>query len=401
MTATQQQQAGLLVPVLIAYCTFSWFTPSSLLPLPYPPMSCVSLQRYHARRKLAVQRMEREVEEKIAQLALLEQENRQLKWQAHILENMLLDMDKQMELMSSEELPDAAQWLTLLGMGTNAAVGASGHIARTLHKMLEGASTVDITGWTAQHCRQKWLTYLEQLRPLVEEAEAAHATYRATQGASSEQQSSAVEPQQQQRRRPQRAAAAAAVAVIKQEAAEVLGIPPLPVCPTTSNIPDVPLPLPHHSPASSPAAAAGAADGAAAAGGVQPMDDIQPANSLNSTRDGAQQCPAASDHSTSSMNGSEFSHGPGVEGVPPSVLGRIEELVMHNFYWLLAIMTRNPVLTYEFISVDLVEGRTPLPPQHDELWSAAVDRVDLTLEQQQESCTCLQVSAEQRVELQQ
>jgi hypothetical protein len=52
-------------------------------------------QRYHARRKLAVQRMEREVEEKSAQLALLEQENRQLKWQAHILENMLLDMDKQ------------------------------------------------------------------------------------------------------------------------------------------------------------------------------------------------------------------------------------------------------------------------------------------------------------------
>jgi hypothetical protein len=39
--------------------------------------------------------MEREVEEKIAQLALLEQENKQLKWQAHILENMLLDMDKQ------------------------------------------------------------------------------------------------------------------------------------------------------------------------------------------------------------------------------------------------------------------------------------------------------------------
>lgn len=53
------------------------------------------MQRYHARRKLAVQRMEREVEEKIAQLAVLEQENRQLKWQAHILENMLLDMDKQ------------------------------------------------------------------------------------------------------------------------------------------------------------------------------------------------------------------------------------------------------------------------------------------------------------------
>lgn len=60
-----------------------------------PHVSAYLLQRYHARRKLAVQRMEREVEEKIAQLAMLEQENRQLKWQAHILENMLLDMDKQ------------------------------------------------------------------------------------------------------------------------------------------------------------------------------------------------------------------------------------------------------------------------------------------------------------------
>jgi hypothetical protein len=44
--------------------------------------------------------MEREVEEKIAQLAVLEQENRQLKWQAHILENMLLDMDKQVRSAS-------------------------------------------------------------------------------------------------------------------------------------------------------------------------------------------------------------------------------------------------------------------------------------------------------------
>lgn len=71
------------------------------LPLPRVSSLCARLapappvQRYHARRKLAVQRMEREVEEKIAQLAVLEQENRQLKWQAHILENMLLDIDKQ------------------------------------------------------------------------------------------------------------------------------------------------------------------------------------------------------------------------------------------------------------------------------------------------------------------
>lgn len=78
--------------------------PSSLTDpfIPHPPPSrallLLPLQRYHARRKLAVQRMEREVEAKIAQLAVLEQENKQLKWQAHILENMLLDMDKQVRL---------------------------------------------------------------------------------------------------------------------------------------------------------------------------------------------------------------------------------------------------------------------------------------------------------------
>jgi hypothetical protein len=48
--------------------------------------------------------MEREVEEKIAQLAVLEQENRQLKWQAHILENMLLDIDKQVGVVCMQSV---------------------------------------------------------------------------------------------------------------------------------------------------------------------------------------------------------------------------------------------------------------------------------------------------------
>jgi hypothetical protein len=82
-----------------------------------------------------------------------------------------------------------------------------------------------------------------------------------------------------------------------------------------------------------------------------------------------------------------------VEGIPAAVLARIEDLVMVNFYWLLAIMTRNPLLTYEFISTDLVEGRAPLPPQHDKMWGEALNRIELTLEQKQECCTCLQVRA--------
>lgn len=79
--------------------------PPSFPPCPRCALPCPVLQRYHARRKLAVQRMEREVEEKIAQLAVLEQENRQLKWQAHILENMLLDMDKQVGAWVQQSTP--------------------------------------------------------------------------------------------------------------------------------------------------------------------------------------------------------------------------------------------------------------------------------------------------------
>lgn len=322
--------------------------------------------------------------------------------------------------MSAEETPDASQWLTLLGMGTNAAVGSNGFIARALHKMLEGASATDISGWTAQHCRRKWLDYVEQLRPLVEQAEAAQAAHRAAHAASEQQSVGGGGAGQQQQRRPRRAAAAAAVAVIKQEAADVLGVAPLPV-PRVNTIPDIPVPQQYagscnqsstKSPSGSPvvrshqpaAAAAGGAGGAnTEQQQPQPMEGVQHTNSAMSNSNTAdlaatdadattpaqqQQHPAASEHST---GGSELSHGPNVDGVPAALLSRIEDLVLKNFYWLLAIMTRAPVLTYEFISVDLVEGRTPLPPQQDAMWSEAVDRVELTLEQQQECCTCLQV----------
>lgn len=319
--------------------------------------------------------------------------------------------------MSSEELPDASQWLTLLGMGTSAAAGSSGIITRTLHKMLEGAAAVDLTGWTADTCRRKWLAYLEQLRPLVEQAEAAHAVYRAAQGSSGGDHDGGMV--QQPQRRPQRAAAAAAVAVIKQEAADVLGVAPLPVCHVASHIPDVPAAQQHHaaghnsnhassskSHGSSPDPQPGAGGEEASAGNC---DDASTARSMEGVHQHHQQqqrqpnsgccspsaahaaAGAASEHSVGSITSSELSHGPNVDGIPAAVLAKIEDLVMQNFYWLLAIMTRNPLLTYEFISMDLVEGRTPLPPQHDKMWGEAVNRIELTLEQKQECCTCLQV----------
>jgi hypothetical protein len=325
------------------------------------------MQRYHARRKLAVQRMEREVEEKIAQLALLEQENRKLKWQAHILEHMLLDIDKQLEVMAhNDSTPDASQWLTLLGMGQPASTGGTARVARTVHRMLEGAGQVSVAGWTVQDCRKRWLAYLDALRPLMQQAEAAQAEYRSAQPPSGPD-SGASGGAGSGGRRPRRAAAAAAVAVIQQEAADVLGVVPLPA----SNIPEPP----------APASAAGSS----------------PSLQLQQQADGdvvmqRTQSGCSSEHS---QQGSESSvppaHASSAEGVPQPLLSKIEQLVLDNFYWLLAVMTTNPVLTYEFISMDLIDGTRPLPPQEHRLWADAVEGVAATLDQMQECSTCIQV----------
>ncbi|WIA16228.1 hypothetical protein OEZ85_012939 [Tetradesmus obliquus] len=329
------------------------------------------MQRYHARRKLAVQRMEREVEEKIAQLALLEQENRKLKWQAHILEHMLLDIDKQLEVMAhNDATPDASQWLTLLGMGQPGSAAGASRVARTVHRMLEGAGQVSVAGWTVQDCRRRWLAYLDALRPLMQQAEAAQAEYRAAQQAAGPEAVSG--SGSGGARRPRRAAAAAAAAVFQQEAADVLGVVPLPA----STIPKPP----------APASAAPSTSQQQQGGDVDMQQQQLPPPQRT-------QSGCSSEHS---QQGSETSlptaHALSVEGVPQQLLSQIEQLVLENFYWLLAIMTSNPVLTYEFISMDLLEGSRPLPPQEHSIWADAVAHVQPTLDQMQECSTCIQVS---------
>jgi hypothetical protein len=329
------------------------------------------MQRYHARRKLAVQRMEREVEEKIAQLALLEQENRKLKWQAHILEHMLLDIDKQLEVMAhSESTPDASQWLTLLGMGQPASTGGTSRVARTVHRMLEGAGQVSVAGWTVQDCRKRWLAYLDALRPLMQQAEAAQAEHRAAQQAAGPEAASAGGGSAGcSARRPRRAAAAAAAAVFQQEAADVLNAV---TAPPASTIPEPPLP--------------GQQQQQQRAGDTDMQQQLQPPQHQRT------HSTCSSKHS---QQGSESSvpaaHATSVEGVPQPLLSQIEQLVLENFYWLLAIMTSNPVLTYEFISMDLFEGSRPLPPQEHSIWADAVAHVQPTLDQMQECSTCIQV----------
>jgi hypothetical protein len=80
-----------------------------------------------------------------------------------------------------------------------------------------------------------------------------------------------------------------------------------------------------------------------------------------------------------------------VEGIPEELLAQIEDLVLHNFYWLLAIMSTNPLLTYQFISTDLLGREQPLPPEESQLWVDATERLHITLEQMQECSTCIQV----------
>eukprot|EP00879_Flechtneria_rotunda_P005947 GHRR01006253.1.p1 GENE.GHRR01006253.1~~GHRR01006253.1.p1 ORF type:complete len:506 (+),score=202.95 GHRR01006253.1:927-2444(+) len=337
------------------------------------------MQRYHARRKLAMQRMEREVEEKMALLSVLEQENRKLKWKAHIMENMLLDFDKQLEVMSSSDAaPDAQQWLTLLGMGPSTS-GHNGKVTRTVHKMLEGAGTIDVSTWTAQECRIRWSAFVEQLRPWVEQAEAAQRAYRAEQQQHGPQEQISGCQTAGSSRRPRRAAAAIAAAVIQQEAADVFGVLPA----HCNTIPEPP----------APAVPSAFTDGATAAAGVSEAsqaDDKQ--NVLRRQSSGSSGGSDMLHWHPSGECSLTASHLTSVEGVPQLLLQQIEDLVLQNFYWLLAMMTTQPVLTYEFICMDCIEGTKPLPAPEHKLWADVVTRAEFTLDQLQECSTCLHLS---------
>lgn len=172
-------------------------------------------------------------------------------------------------------------------------------------------------------------------------------------------------------RRPRRAAAAAAAAVIQQEAADVLGLTPI----LPNAIPEPPPPL-----SSSPTAAAAALGDKQVNG-----QSLQPSPHRSSSDAGDQQSYS------SGSDTANPAYAASIEGIPQPLLQQIDQLVLENFYWLLAMMTTNPVLTYEFISMDLEEGSKPLPPQEHKMWQDVVNYVQPTLDQLQECSTCIQV----------
>lgn len=163
--------------------------------------------------------------------------------------------------------------------------------------------------------------------------------------------------------------------MIQQEAADVLGVTPV----LHNAIPEPPAPL-----SSSPSTTSSQPPAADQQQQQQPSQQQQASAHRSHSSDFGEQQSTASD-------GTPASHTLSVEGIPPQLVQQIEQLVLDNFYWLLAMMVTNPVLTYEFISLDLQEGTKPLPPQEHKLWQEVVSYVHPNLDQLQECSTCIQV----------
>jgi hypothetical protein len=337
------------------------------------------MQRYHRRRKMNMLKMEKEVEMKMAHLNLLEQENKHLKWQAHILENMLADIDKQLEVICSSDMFDADQWLTLLGMSSKKGLRNT----RRLHLMLEGAAKTNIDGWTVDDCVSRWNAYVAELQPLLAEVEELRAAYLSEQqqqqkgrGAGKEQQQ-----QQQQEGRPKRAAAKAAAAVLAE---------------ATSMM--------NYEEEQGPAAAGAEASATAALEQGEEMGAMQgsPRELQRAPSDTSSGCSSGLDvggkSTTSSsqpvgeVDGQTVWGGPGTEGIPLPLLARVEDLVMCNFYWLLAIMTRAPLLTFQFISTDMEGKGRKVPPRDDPFWLQITRRLPMSVDQMQEASLCLSMA---------
>lgn len=319
-----------------------------------------------------------QVAAKLAQLTMLEKENKRLRWQARVLENMVADIDKQLEVMTAADsaAADPGQWIALLGMGRR-----SSGAPRPVHCMLEGASRVDITNWTLDDFTTRWSAYVQKLQPLMAQVRQARAAWLEQQG-------------------PQEAAAGAAKAQAMQAAVAAA--------------------------AANAAKAGGLEDTAASTGGLQQLvmgfmrqqrqeevkAEQQAARVKEEPGRGAPRTSCGGDNPTSSSTSSqgaeypagptyELQHledgrcvwgGPGTEGVPLGLLCEVEGLVMSEFEWLLALLTRNHLATYQFVTADFEGQGRPAPPAGDPYWRRVVGALSLTPHQMQEASMCLHLA---------
>jgi hypothetical protein len=196
------------------------------------------MQRYHARRRLAQQGMERELAAKVAQLRLLERDNARLRQREGMLETMVAEVDRQLELIATAAdgggggsgggggfgpaaaaaaaaaaSAGAMEWTTgggvaaaaadgrlrsLSGTGGSLSLGDWDRMLRLCHpsgrigalptlRMLRVAEHVDGAAMTPAECRARWCGCVARLVPLLRAVgracEAAHSAGAADQAA--------------------------------------------------------------------------------------------------------------------------------------------------------------------------------------------------------------------------
>eukprot|EP00877_Chromochloris_zofingiensis_P007328 jgi/Chrzof1/2849/Cz12g01050.t1_UROD2 len=328
------------------------------------------MQRYHARRKLAVQRMEREVQEKLAEIAKLEADNAKLKWHAEILENMVCDVEKQLELTASRDDVHSvdpvkqpvkqADWMEMLLSGgsskpdvyvTGSSHGRASAEARNLDKMLAAGASLDVLTWNVSMVRERWLAFIGEVRSLLQQAELARQAVAPTAAPAQEGQTGGIDVQ----------------GVKGHDGTSGVGqsgaMPP----PST---------------------------GADSAGVGTSTSHCVSTGSVSVTA-------AAKDPNLSSCASSKAKPQPSCavltsEGVPVDIQQQMDEVVFTNFTWVMAVLTRNHLLAYQFFSSDVEGSGQDLPAADDPNWVQLVSMLGLSDEQLEELSVVYQLACKCR-----
>lgn len=156
------------------------------------------MQRYHARRRMAQQQMERELEARLKQLRVLERDNESLRRRQDMLETMVAEVDRQLELMAlagtgggvgATTPPSSMDWASAPPNAGNFpsaptndnALSDWDRLLRLSHpsgrigalptlRMLRVAEHIDAGRMTPAECRARWCGCVARLVPLLRAA---------------------------------------------------------------------------------------------------------------------------------------------------------------------------------------------------------------------------------------
>lgn len=259
---------------------------------------------------------------------MLEEENAQLRRRASILDAMLSDIDKQLQVMTDCRQPLASQWMALIdtsrppgassGAG-DSGVGGTAHgftdagawaPRRRLHLALEGMDAEAAAAVDVQAARAYWQALCHDVRRLIAAVDAADA------------------------------AAAAAAGCGATSAA-----PPAPGWGSNATT---------MATGSNGMLSFTSSASAAVPGGGYPSDCADDSLGMSSSSVTAgQQMPSAAAAAAAAA---------------ASAHAELEARVQEGLTWLIGIMVHNVTVVYRFIGVDTVDGSDPLPSESDDLW---------------------------------